>query len=113
MTKCLSCQVYMHCRERGQNDMPISQFWSHSNGHSLVSVVEIYNILPPHFNITILVVTFHEIILDIFKQMWWIIDYKYPFIVVHNIWFLDRNFLKCLQESSLIGSLITNQSHYV
>ena len=30
-----------------------------SNGHSLVSVVEIYNILPPHFSITILVVTFH------------------------------------------------------
>ena len=49
--------------------MFICTFWSHSNRHHFVHIVEIYNVFPLHLYITILIIAFLEIVPHIFQQM--------------------------------------------
>ena len=49
--------------------MFICKFWSHSDRHHFVHIVEVYNVFPLYLYITILIIAFLEIGPDIFQQM--------------------------------------------
>ena len=66
--------------------MFISKFWSHSDRHNFVHIVEIYNVFLLYLYITILIITFLEIVPHIFQQMGRVIHNKHFLVIGDNIW---------------------------
>ena len=58
-------------------------------------------------------ISFFQIVSDILKQMWRVIEYKDLFVAMHNIWFFNSNLFQLLNETSIIRPLVTYQRYYI
>ena len=93
--------------------MLLFKLWCHLYHLHFINVVKLNNVLPTDCFFTHPQICFFQIVSDILKQMWRVIEYKYLFVAMHNVWFFSGNILQLLNETSIVRALVTYQCYYI